>query len=248
MTSTITDQKSGTVSPASVSSSLNGWTPNLVIVESGSLKFLQLSDWFGGTGDEPTDPAVGSYLGTGGWSTDTGGARNIRGADGLAGAGTGDMLAANNLSDVATAATSFSNIKQDASRTATGVIEEATEAEIYAATNGKFIDAGHIETASALIALTDATTVAVDWDTAINFSLPVAGNRTIGNPTNGQPITWRTILVQGNNTTDRTLTFASQYLGDTPSISDCDSGIWYLLTILCITTTHFAVSSKKVKG
>ena len=248
MTSTITDQRSGTVSPASVSSGLNGWTALHVIVESGSLKFLKLTDWIGGTGDEPTDPAIGTYLGTAGYTSDTGQASNLRGADGASGAGTGDMLAANNLSDVATAATSFSNIKQDASRTATGVIEEATEAEIYAATNGKFIDAGHIETASALIALTDATTVAVDWDMAINFSLTVAGNRTIGNPTNGQPMTWRTILVQGNNTTDRTMTFASQYLGDTPSISDCDSGVWYLLTILCITTSHFSVSSKKVKG
>lgn len=46
--------------------------------------------------------------------------------------GGGDLLAANNLSDVASAATAFSNIKQAASTTATGVVELATDAETQA--------------------------------------------------------------------------------------------------------------------
>ena len=41
----------------------------------------------------------------------------------------GDLLAASNLSDVAVAATAFTNIKQAASATATGVVELATDAE-----------------------------------------------------------------------------------------------------------------------
>ena len=45
------------------------------------------------------------------------------------GTGTGDLLAANNLSDVAAAATAFGNIKQAASAAATGVVELATDAE-----------------------------------------------------------------------------------------------------------------------
>jgi hypothetical protein len=44
-------------------------------------------------------------------------------------AGGGDMLAAANLSDVASAATSFANIKQSATTSATGVVELATEGE-----------------------------------------------------------------------------------------------------------------------
>ena len=55
--------------------------------------------------------------------------------------GGGDMLAANNLSDVVSAATSFGNIKQAASTTATGVVEKATQAEMEAATADKFPDA-----------------------------------------------------------------------------------------------------------
>lgn len=44
-------------------------------------------------------------------------------------AASGDMLAANNLSDVANAATAFGNIKQAATTSATGVSERATDAE-----------------------------------------------------------------------------------------------------------------------
>lgn len=54
---------------------------------------------------------------------------------GDAGAGSGDMLAANNLSDVANAATAFGNIKQSATDTATGVVELATIAETTTGTD-----------------------------------------------------------------------------------------------------------------
>jgi hypothetical protein len=51
------------------------------------------------------------------------------------GAGSGDLLASNNLSDVSTAATAFTNIKQAASASATGVVELATAAEINTGTS-----------------------------------------------------------------------------------------------------------------
>jgi hypothetical protein len=121
------------------------------------------------------------------------------------------------------------------STTTPGVVEKATDAEVYAAAADKNLAADHIETASALVALTDAAPVAVDWDAGINFSLTVTASRQIGNPTNGQPGTYRTILVQGNDGTDRTITFGNQFLGDVPAVADCDSGKWYLLTIRCIT-------------
>lgn len=47
-------------------------------------------------------------------------------------AGGGDMLGSNNLSDVASAATSFANIKQAATEAASGVVELATSAETTA--------------------------------------------------------------------------------------------------------------------
>ena len=53
--------------------------------------------------------------------------------DGLT--GTGDMIGSNNLSDVDTAATAFTNIKQAATTAATGVAELATSAEAVTGTD-----------------------------------------------------------------------------------------------------------------
>lgn len=50
-------------------------------------------------------------------------------------AGGGDLLAANNLSDVASASTSFTNIKQAATDSATGVLEIAVQSEMEAASS-----------------------------------------------------------------------------------------------------------------
>ena len=128
------------------------------------------------------------------------------------------------------------------------LIDKASDANVRAAASDKVLTSDLIESASAGVALSDAATVAVDWDTGVNFTLTVTANRVIGNPTNGQPGTWRTILVQGNDTTDRTITFDTQYLGEVPTITTCDSGVWFLLTIFCVSTSHFVVSSKRAKG
>jgi len=139
---------------------------------------------------------------------------------------------------------SFSTI----TTTGSVAIDKATDANIRAATSNKVVTADLLESAAAVVALTDAAPVAIDWDSGINFSVTVTADRQIGNPTNGQPGTWRTIMVQGNNGTDRTITFGNQYLGDVPTITDCDDTKWYLLTIYCYTTTHFVVSAKVAKS
>jgi hypothetical protein len=78
--------------------------------------------------------AVTHVASNGAWSAaDVGYLGFARAGDkGADGAGSGDMLAANNLSDVGNAATAFGNIKQAASETATGVVELATVAEAEA--------------------------------------------------------------------------------------------------------------------
>ena len=67
------------------------------------------------------------------------------GDTGPAGAGSGDLLAANDLSDVNSASTSFANIKQAASTTASGVAELATSAETITGT-----DTGRVVTPAGL--------------------------------------------------------------------------------------------------
>lgn len=143
----------------------------------------------------------------------------------------------------------FTSISSTTATTSSaGVVELATDAEVRSAAAGAVaITAAHVETAAAAVGLTDAATVVVDWDAAINFDLTVAASRIIGNPTNGQPRTYRTILVQGNDATARTVTFGNQYLGAVPTITDCTNGKWYLLTIMCISATHFVVTSVQAK-
>jgi len=122
-----------------------------------------------------------------------------------------------------------------------------TVAGVASATDGHVIEAGHLRTVSESVALSDAATVALDWTSAINFTLTITADRVIGNPTNGIPGTWRTILVQGDDGTARTITFDTEYLGDVPTITDCTNLVWYLLMVYCVATDHFVVSSKQAK-
>ena len=141
------------------------------------------------------------------------------------------------------AATAFGNLKQAATDSATGVVEKGTVAEVRSSASDKYISADLVESASAVVGLTDAATVAVDWDAFINADVTLTASRALGNPTNVQVGTFRTILVKGNNSTDRTLTFGSNYEGDVPTLTDIDDGKWYLLTLYAYTATHIVVSS-----
>lgn len=128
-------------------------------------------------------------------------------------------------------------------------VDKASDANVHAAVSNKVVTSDLIESASAIVTLTEtAGAVAVDWDTFVNGEVTVDQATVISNPTNGQPGTWRTILVLGNDTTDRTITFGNQFLGEVPTITDADSTRAYLLAIYCRTTTHFVVSSKKAMG
>lgn len=100
--------------------------------------------------------------GTAAWPTGNVGLLFVpRGDKGSDGAGTGDLVAANNLSDVASAATAFANIKQAASETATGVVELATTAETVTGsdTSRAVTPAG---VAAAIAALVDSSPAALN--------------------------------------------------------------------------------------
>ena len=154
-----------------------------------------------------------------------------------------DVMVPDGGTGASTAAAGFDNLKQAATDAYLGCVEKATVAELFARTADKYIDAALLASSAARVALVDAATVAINWTTAFNFSLTVAGNRTIGNPTNGVPGTNITVLVQGNDATDRTLVFDTQYGGTPPTITNCDSTNWYLLSIHCVTATHFLVTA-----
>jgi hypothetical protein len=130
----------------------------------------------------------------------------------------GELLAANNLSDVANAATAFGNIKQAASLTATGVAEIATAAEYRTGTDtARVLGVDEVWNAAEVATLTDAATITVDLAAGINFGgaanavLGLGGNRTLGAPSNvksGQS----GILWFGALTSTRTLTLNAAWL------------------------------------
>jgi hypothetical protein len=124
---------------------------------------------------------------------------------------------------------------------------KAVAADVYAAVSNKFLTTDMIETASAYVALVNTSTPTINWDEGINREITIAQATQFQTPSNGQPGTYRTVLVKGDGATERAVTFASSFMGETPAITDVTSGIWYDLTIKCITTTHFTVSAKLAK-
>jgi hypothetical protein len=140
---------------------------------------------------------------------------------------------------------------------ASGIVDlgpsKASNADVAAAVPNRIVTTDRIESASAPVAIAEAgaapalSLANLDWDQFINGQVTLTASRQFGNPVNGQPGTCRTILVQGNNSTDRVISFGTQFLGDLPSITDCDDGKWYLITLFCVSATHFLATAVVAK-
>lgn len=159
-------------------------------------------------------------------------------------------ISASSFSDGAIAGMTFSSSGVDGSAVSTateateGKLDKATDAEIRAATLGAHaICAEDLSSAAAPVALTDVSTITIGWASGINFTVTIAGNRTLGNPSSGIPGTFRTVLVSGNDATPRTLGFSSYYGGTLPTLNDITSTQKYFLTIYCKSSTQFLVTS-----
>lgn len=103
-------------------------------------------------------------------------------------------------------------------------------------------------TSATPVALTDAATIAVAWTAAENFTVTLAGNRTLALPTGGQPGTWRRIQITQDGTGGRTLAFASGYVapGGIGSVTlSTAAGAVDVVSIYCRTTSVFEVYIQK---
>src|SRR5690606_20136584 len=95
----------------------------------------------------------------------------------------------------------------------------ATIEDVYeAAAGGKLLTSEILATAAEPVAITDGSSPVFDWSAGINRTWTASANRTIPNPTNVQPGTWRTILLSGNSGTNRTISFGSNFKGDLPDV------------------------------
>lgn len=122
---------------------------------------------------------------------------------------------------------------------------KATAANIRAGAADKYVTADGVESAAELVTLTDAATVALDWSAFLTGQVTLGGNRTLGNPANGEPGTWRTLIVTQDATGSRTLAFGAQYkfAGGTAPTPTPTAGATDVLSILCVTATEFFVFS-----
>ena len=90
---------------------------------------------------------------------------------------------------------------------------EATTAEMRNGTATVAMTPAKLEDAVAEVTLSDGATIAVDWDSGINFKVTLGGNRALGFPTNIQVGSWRRLRVVQDGTGSRTLAFtATGYL------------------------------------
>jgi len=92
----------------------------------------------------------------------------------------------------------------------TCAVDIATTSNIYAGTSNKILDAGNVfNSAGTFVTLTDAATIAVDFSTGFNFVVTLAGNRTLGNPSNAKLGQTGCIVINQDATGGRTLAYGS---------------------------------------
>lgn len=117
----------------------------------------------------------------------------------------------------------------------------AAAADFLAGTSSKVLNATNTWNASAITALTDAATIAVDMSTGVNFSVTLGGNRTLGNPVNTKVGQTGLIRVSQDATGSRTLAYGTDYKfagGTAPVLTTTASHVDYLW--------YFVVSSTEI--
>lgn len=82
---------------------------------------------------------------------------------------------------------------------------------VYDKALGKFVEAKFVGLESVPVALTDAATIAVNFGYGTDFVLTLAGNRTLGSPSNATPGQRGTIQVAQDATGNRTLIYGSAW-------------------------------------
>lgn len=209
-------------------SSGNGPKVDLVTSVTGLLPIAS-----GGTG---SDSAVGGRdnLGLGSIATQdsddvtvTGGSITGITALAIADGGTGQV----------TAPLAFTALKQPATISDTGVVEKTTLTELYSGTAEKYIDSGSVKSALAWVSVSYSSTLTPDFNTFINASVTLTGNLTLGVPLNPQDGAVRRLLLKGNSTTERTITFNSDYIGPLPEDGITQS-MWLDMTITPIGSNY----------
>lgn len=110
----------------------------------------------------------------------------------------------------------------------TCAVDVATNANVWGAVANKIVDGARFNGVQNIVALTDAATIALDMATFINGSVTLAGNRTLGAPTNTQAGRSGCIFITQDATGSRTLAYNSVWqfnFGAPPILSTAANAI-----------------------
>jgi len=104
--------------------------------------------------------------------------------------------------------------------------------------------------AGAITALTDAATITPDLNASNNFSVTLAGNRTLANPTNITAGQSGSLFITQDGTGSRTLAYGSHFKfvgGTAPTLSTAAASVDRIDYVVASATKIHAVASLDVK-
>lgn len=122
----------------------------------------------------------------------------------------------------------------------------ATAANVRAATANKLLDAAGVLSAVTPVALTDGATITPDFTAGRAFTVTLAGNRTLANPTNLAPGQSGLIVVTQDATGSRTLSYGSywKFPGGAPTLSTAAASV-DLISYYVVSATQIICSIVK---
>jgi hypothetical protein len=124
-----------------------------------------------------------------------------------------------------------------------GAIAGATE--LRANTASYLLDTTGTWASAGLVTLTDTATISVDMSTGYNFTVTLAGNRTLANPTNTKVGQTGIIVINQNGTGSNTLAFNSAYKfanGVAPTISSAANSV-SVLSYIVVSSSFVVVAA-----
>ena len=132
-----------------------------------------------------------------------------------------------------------------------GLTGIASASEYRTGTNtNKVLTPSVVFSAAGVVALTDAATIAVNFASGFNFSVTLAGNRTLGNPTNKKTGQSGIIEIRQDATGSRTLALGTDWVfaGGVDPVLSTGAGACDLLSYVVLSNgTVFASLIKDVK-
>jgi hypothetical protein len=129
------------------------------------------------------------------------------------------LAKASNLSDLASASTARTSLGLGTG----ALLDVASTSQFWANTANKLITTDHLNAVGAYATLTDGATITPDMATGANFTVTIAGNRTLANPTNTVVGRSGHIEVLQDASGGHTLSFGTSYKFDTGTAPSIDT-------------------------